>query len=229
MSSFLLKIFALFFMIIDHMGFILFPDNILFRAIGRLAFPLFAYQMAVGFFHTKNKKKHILKLLIFAIICQIPHSIMLNLYKSEYSLNIIFTFILALLIIYAFELLKPYSPDSNKFNFKNTLISFFLSLICIIIGVYLNVDYTWYGIALVISFYFSLNKKWLSIILFFLLINLNCLITRSFMALLGYISLFDIIFILFFNGKKGYKCSWLFYIIYALHLLPMLFVKKFLL
>ena len=74
MSSFFLKIFALFFRIIDHVGFIIFPNNIILRAIGRLALPLFAYQMAVGFFHTRNKTKHIIKLLIFAIICQIQSS-----------------------------------------------------------------------------------------------------------------------------------------------------------
>ena len=61
MSSFSLKIFALLFMIIDHIGFIIFPENLLLRAIGRLAFPLFAYQMAVGFSHTKSKEKHIIK------------------------------------------------------------------------------------------------------------------------------------------------------------------------
>lgn len=229
MSSFFLKIFALIFMIIDHAGFIFFPNNLIFRAIGRLSFPLFAYQMAVGFSHTKNKQKHILKLLLFAIISQIPHSLLLNLYNVDYSLNIIFTFVIALLIIYALDKLKPINFATKNLNIRNLIISLFLSAILVSIGTYLNVDYTWYGILLTVAFYFTLNKKYVSLILFFVLINLNYIINQSTMSALAYISIFDTIFILLFNGKKGYKFSWIFYAIYFLHLFPLIFIKQYLL
>ena len=72
MSSFTLKILAIIFMTIDHIGFTLFPSNLLLRYIGRLAFPIFAFQMGNGFYHTKNKEKYIFRMLIFTVISQIP-------------------------------------------------------------------------------------------------------------------------------------------------------------
>ena len=59
MTAFTLKIIALTAMLIDHIGVVLtslYPDYahilILFRAVGRLAWPIFAYLLAEGFRHT---------------------------------------------------------------------------------------------------------------------------------------------------------------------------------
>ena len=227
MSSFVLKIFALFFMIIDHAGFILFPDKIIFRAIGRLAFPLFAYQMAVGFSHTKNKEKHIIKLLLFAILCQFPHTLMLNLYGIDMSLNIIFTFVISLLTISLLENAVSEIKSIKKLSIK-TIVSSILSIFLIVLGCYLNVDYTWYGIILTTMFYFTLHKKGWSLILFFALININYFIEPSLMSLLAYVSMLDICLILLFNGKKGYNKSLIFYIVYFVHFFPLLALKHFL-
>lgn len=227
MSSFFLKILALFFMIIDHTGLILFPDQIIFRAIGRLALPLFAFQMAVGFSHTKNKKKHILKLLIFAIMCQFPYMLMLNLYNIPLTLNILFTFILSLCVIYLLEALKfDKKALTSKQIFKNFIL-LSLSIFLIWLGNHLNVDYGWYGILLTVLFYFTLNKKWLSVILFAILVHLNFISNPTAMHALVYISIFDIIFILSFNGKKGYNNSLIFYLLYFLHFFPLLLIKHF--
>lgn len=233
MSSFFIKILALTFMIIDHIGYILFPENLIFRIIGRLAFPLFAYQLAVGYSHTKDKKKHILKLLLFAIICQLPFSLMTSLYSTETICNIIFTFVISLLIIYIIENFKFYTKKYNEntisFNHKNFLITLSLSIFLTLIVIYINVDYSWYGILLPVVFYFTLNKKHLSLICFFILILTNFIINPNFMRLLAFISLFDCVFILFFNGKRGYKFSWIFYALYFSHFLPLFLIKKYML
>ena len=230
MSSFTLKILALFFMIIDHIGFIFFPSELIYRAIGRLALPLFAYQMAVGFSHTKNKRNHILKLLVFAIICQIPYMLMLNLYRIPMTLNILFTFVLSLLTISTLERITFDKSFIKHFNFKALFKNCWLlvlSIGLIALGCYLNVDYTWYGIILTTIFYFTLKNKVLSISLFFILINLKFLIGKSTMDALAYSSLFDIIFILFFNGKKDYSHPWIFYLLYILHFVLLLLIKQF--
>lgn len=228
MSSFFIKIFALLFMIIDHVGFVLFPNELIYRIIGRLSFPLFAYQMAVGFSHTRSKEKHILKLLFFAFICQWPYNLMLQLYNSDFTLNIIFTFVLSLLIIYFIEKFKFIDKDNNKFDTKNFLICVLSSTLLMFTGISINVDYTWYGILLTIAFYFSLNHKLLSSILFFLLLNLKYILDPSMMSLFAYISLFDILFIVLFNGKRGYKFSWIFYMLYFMHFFVLLALKQYL-
>lgn len=227
MSSFFLKLFAIIFMIIDHVGFIIFPSNFILRAIGRLAFPLFAYQMAVGFSHTRNKEKHILKLLAFAILCQIPTLITYNILQIDAGLNIIFTFVISLLIIYNIENIHIFdnSAENKKIAFKNILITLLVSFLLVFIGIYLNVDYTWYGILLTVFFYFTLKNKPLSMLGFTLLIILNSFISNNLMSILAYISVLDCLFILAFNGKRGYKTSWLFYAIYFLHFFPLLLIK----
>ena len=53
-SNNVLKIIACITMLLDHMGFILFPEYPIFRIIGRIAFPIFAFLLAEGCYYTKN-------------------------------------------------------------------------------------------------------------------------------------------------------------------------------
>ena len=75
MNSFQLKIIACILMAIDHVGAIMFPDIDLYRIIGRLSFPIFAFLLTEGYVHTRNLKKYFIRLFIFAIIPQIPYSL----------------------------------------------------------------------------------------------------------------------------------------------------------
>ncbi len=100
MSSFWIKIIATITMLIDHIGFVLFPENILLRIIGRVSMPLFAFQIAVGFEKTKSREKYILRMLIFALVSQIPFSLMYDtqgitapLNMRFYLFNFTFTFV----------------------------------------------------------------------------------------------------------------------------------------
>ena len=57
MSSFVLKIIALISMFIDHLGYTLYQKFSNFNYIGRIAFPIFAFQISEGYKHTHSKKK----------------------------------------------------------------------------------------------------------------------------------------------------------------------------
>ena len=63
-SNNVLKIIACITMLLDHMGFILFPQYPIFRIIGRIAFPIFAFLLAEGCYYTKNKLRHFIVNLI---------------------------------------------------------------------------------------------------------------------------------------------------------------------
>ena len=78
MSSFILKIIACFTMFIDHLRYIVPGNPIIMSYIGRLAFPIFAFQSANGYSYTKNLKKYLLRLLVFALISQIPYHLYFN-------------------------------------------------------------------------------------------------------------------------------------------------------
>lgn len=75
LNSFQLKCIAVITMIIDHTGAVLFPDNMTLRYIGRIAFPIFCFLLVEGFFHTRDVRKYMLRLGMFAVISEIPYDL----------------------------------------------------------------------------------------------------------------------------------------------------------
>lgn len=69
----MIKIIAFITMLLDHICDVYFPNLIILRIIGRLSFPLFAWEIAKGFKRTRSIKKYVLRLLIIAVISQGPH------------------------------------------------------------------------------------------------------------------------------------------------------------
>ena len=78
MNSFMLKLFAASFMVIDHIGVLFFPENMMFRIIGRLSFPIFAFLIVEGFIYTRDIKKYILRVVTFGIISEIPFNMLIS-------------------------------------------------------------------------------------------------------------------------------------------------------
>lgn len=68
MSALALRATAVILMLIDHIGY--FTNNSLFRMIGRLSLPIFAFLIANGFKYTKNVYKYALRIFLFAIVSE---------------------------------------------------------------------------------------------------------------------------------------------------------------
>lgn len=102
-KSNIIKLLAVALMVVDHVGAIFLPQYYFLRLIGRLAFFLFAYQLAVGYISTKNFKQYFLRLLAIGVISQIPYHFIFN-----KNLNIFFTLCLGLLAIFLFDKLRFY-------------------------------------------------------------------------------------------------------------------------
>ena len=91
MNAFHLKIIAVISMLFDHVGYFLNSGNFTFaNYLGRLAFPIFAFQISEGYIHTKNLKKYLSRLGIFALISQIPFMLFEYSIGFDYTLNIFF-------------------------------------------------------------------------------------------------------------------------------------------
>ncbi len=69
-GNYMLELIAILTMAIDHIGKVFFPDIILLQIIGRLSFVIYSYFIAIGFSRTRNSKKYFLRVILTAIISQ---------------------------------------------------------------------------------------------------------------------------------------------------------------
>ena len=90
MSIFVLKIIAMLTMVIDHSRYIV-PefDNDITKIIGRISFILFAFILSEGIWHTKDRKKYLKRLTLFAIVSQIPFMLFRTIVGGFVLLNIL--------------------------------------------------------------------------------------------------------------------------------------------
>lgn len=152
-----LKVIAMITMTIDHIGAILFPQVQLLRIIGRLALPIYAYMIAEGCRHTRNRARYFLRIAAMAALCQVGY------YIADRSLYqcILVTFSLSILVICAIENVQkkrnPASAVLAVVTLGGTL--FFCELLPMLLPwTDFAVDYGFVGVILPALVYFSQEK-----------------------------------------------------------------------
>ena len=155
LNSFVLHLLAMALMLADHLWAIGVPPDLL-TWLGRLAFPLFAFMLVEGYFHTRNLKKYLLRLLITALISEIPFNLLCS-GRMFYPLhqNVIWAFLLALLCIHLLERVR----NCGKL-WLTVLVSIAISILGFLVGTLTMVDYYGYGILIVLVFYFLRGRRW---------------------------------------------------------------------
>lgn len=213
MSSFVLKIIAIITMFIDHIGYAILGKFSFFNYIGRIAFPIFAFQISEGYTHTKNLKKYFLRLFIFAVVSQIPFMLFSKLVSNQFSLNIFFTLLLGLFCIYIY--------DKSKYK----IIGIISAILVGSLAEFSHCDYGFYGVAIIFLFYIFKNDIIKSSIAFMIATSIKYLIPilkYGFYDVYIHLlicTLLPIIFISLYNGKKGKDIKYLLYLFYPIHLL----------
>lgn len=213
LSNNALKIIAMASMLIDHAGLILFPQHQIFRIIGRIAFPIFAYMIAEGCFYTRKRKKYLLMIAGLGIICQLVSTIATG---SLYQ-NILITFTLAIITIFAIDnfLKKKNMPSFLLMALTVTGVIFVSYVAPIIFESHgFKVDYGIWGVLLPVFVYFSPTKT--------LKIFFTTLILAIRIFLVSKLQLFALLavpFLMLYNGKRGkLNMKYVFYIFYPAHL-----------
>ena len=204
--------------------------------IGRMAFPIFAFQIAEGFVHTKNFKKYALRLLGFALISEIPFNLFYSSrWFNPYHQNVLFTLLLGLLAIKVIDNLKK---DVSGKNIAKSL----LWIALISVGGTLGfVDYGFLGVLTVVMFYLCRGYKITPVLQLVGLVLLNIVFFEGqvfVFELFGKaieipsqgFAVFSVIPIWLYNGKKGKSSKILqygFYAFYPVHMLILYIIKYF--
>ena len=231
MNTFTLKLIALIAMFCDHLycAVLLEPKYFFLNCIGRIAFPIFAFQLSQGYLYTHNKRNYILRLLLFSVVSQIPFQLFLNSIPSTFALNIGFTLLFGFLAILAYEKIAHSCIVSQK-TVVNTLLAFLVVFGIASLAGILKTDYGMYGVLLIFSFYVFRKSKIYTTCSVILLTLLHfaqyMLLPNIFFSqlILAVCTCFSLCFILLYNHKQGPKAKYLFYIFYPLHLLILAFI-----
>jgi len=132
-------------MLIDHIGIVFFPDNLFFRIVGRVAFPLYTYGIVQGFFYTRSRGNYFFRLLVLAMIAQIPYMLALQVA----SINVIGTFVVCLAVL----MLLQRFPTLWAILITLVLSGALLSL--------LPFDYGAYALCLVLIYRYAERRYWI--------------------------------------------------------------------
>ena len=238
-SSAGLHILAMALMLCDHLWATLIPGNIWLTCIGRLAYPIFAFMTVEGYFHTRNLKKYALRLLLLAVLSEIPFNLMYSGRTiNPFHQNVLFTLLLGLLLYHGAE--RFVRAVSGRL-WKTAVVAVLQILGCLLGGLIGFADYGLTGV--LVTAMFCCFPRWKYVNLF----RIVCLILLLEVFFKGEILLvpafgtvfeigkeamgiFAMIPILLYSGKKGRGGKVMQYIgygFYPVHMLILHLIRYF--
>lgn len=225
-----LKIIACALMLCDHLWLVLFEGDSWewMTCVGRLAFPIFAFQIAEGFHYTRSFKKYITRMFIFALVSEIPFNLMNSgsLIYLEHQ-NVMFSFCLALICMYLLKKAREKKTPVYILSAVGILIAGFL------VGTFTFVDYGGYGILMVLLFYLTRDVRFGKLFQLVGMIYINAYMIgglsfpievfgKSFYFPEQAFAVLALIIIWLYNGKQGTKNKIIQYSCYAFYPVHML-------
>lgn len=207
-----LKLIAILFMLVDHFAYIMIERGVglagnwymidrVMRGMGRIAFPIFCFSIVEGFQKTHDAKAYLKRLVIFALISEIPFDLAFRgtVFQPNYQ-NVFWTlaFGLALLIFY---------EDHEIAGWKRTLGIF----LCVFLPGIFHTDYSCYGVMVIFLMYLLGEKPLLMCLAGYAVLLVQT--TLEVWAIFGFL------LILLYNGQRGKGNKFFFYAFYPAHLL----------
>lgn len=202
-------------MVVDHLGVQIFPQYIIFRIIGRLAFPIFAYFIYEGMKYTHRPAAYLGRMLTMGMICVAGYGF----YSRQFYGNILITFSLSICLLWACQnwVKKMNGPDSAGALILTVAVMAGIVLLCS----FLTIDYGFWGVLLPL---FPMIGDWVapkgksrifSLAGFALGLALLCLELSG----VQWLSLAALLLLSAYTGKRGkWKMKHFFYWFYPVHL-----------
>lgn len=223
MSAFVLKCIALATMLIDHLGYIgqmnsSWEGFYIMRGIGRVAMPIYMFLIAQGCRRTRNAKKYLFTLLLFAFISEIPFDLIFQNAGPVYpgrpltvffwqSQNVMFTLFLGAASVIAFDKIK---------QTKAYMLCLLPLAVCAFLAIFMYTDYSWIGVVAIFILSLAKNKWQLFAAMAAVIILLRI---NSYSMLFVVFTGIALLLVMLYNGKRGPSFKWGFYLSYPVHLL----------
>lgn len=213
-----LKGIACFTMLLDHIGATMVQGYAL-RIIGRIAFPIFCFLMAEGTFYTKNPRKYGLRLMIGALLSEIPFDLAFRGRLTWEYQNVMLTLFLGFLTV---EIIQRTEFDIVKL----LAVSGGFAL-----AEWANTDYGGFGVLLVVLFSQTRGKLWFQTIMvamFSWMINSLKIPVLGILVPIEMFAIFAMIPIALYSGRKvtsNRAVQWGFYLFYPVHLMILVLVR----
>ena len=201
-----LKLLAMLTMTLDHIGVQLFPGVLWLRIVGRLAFPIYAYMIAEGCAHTRNRRKYLLQMAGLALLCQLVYFFAMgSLFQC-----ILVTFTLSILLIYACD------TGSRPLTALALLGMAFVTVALprMLPGTDFAIDYGFFGVLVPVAVYLGKTHREK------LLFTAGALVALAWsVGDIQWYSLAALLPLALYSGQRGKRrMKWLFYLYYPLHL-----------
>ncbi|MEB8637963.1 TraX family protein [Bacillus cereus] len=196
-----MQLLAMLTMLVDHIGYVFFPDQIIWRMVGRLAFPIYAYCIVVGYRHTTSLKMYLLRLAVIGLISQIPYYL-----NNIEGLNVVGTLFVGLVVLYILD------------RYKSGVLRILMTTAAAIVLELFSFDYGIYGLILILIYRYS--KNGIMFLLHFML-NLAFMFTKGwYLAIFSSFSTLGIAYaqLLFSFIERIRIPKWLWRSFYPLHL-----------
>ena len=230
LSAAALHILAMALMLCDHLWATLLPAQEWLTCVGRLAFPMFAFMAVEGYFHTHSFKRYAQRMLIFAILSEIPFDLMYGgTWFYPVHQNVIWTLLIGLLGIRAMEAVRE---KGKLWLYVLTCVG--VTALGAALGTLGMVDYYGAGVLTVFVFYFFHGREWwklLGQILALYWINVRMLGGQVYpMTILGMdvelsqqgLALLALVPIWLYRGRQGHHSRAFQYVCYAFYPVHML-------
>ena len=156
LSAAALHILAMTFMLMAHLWATLLSSQMWLTHVGRLAVPIFAFLAVEGYFHTRSFKRYALRMLLFAVLSEVPFDLMYG-GTAFYPVhqNVIWTLLLGLLGI---RLMEAARAKGKRWLYVLTCAA--VVVLGFALGTLGMVDYYGAGVLTVFAFYFFRERKW---------------------------------------------------------------------
>lgn len=215
-DGFQLKVMMVICMLIDHIAEFIPGIPLWFRYIGRLSAPVFCYLLVEGFIHTSSRKKYMKRLVTGGIIMIVGSNILTYIFNRSVMItnNIFLAMAVSIAILNVIEWKQK--EDSNKVIAIAGIVGLFIVSLVTEGGPFMPV--------LALIFYYNRDNKvklslWYTGVSLMILIGpADSLYESLFVKNFQWMMVFALPFMLMYNGERGRKAKYFFYIFYPTHI-----------